>query len=145
MKISAVKVDSARIERGVWVGNIPEMGDVELLVRGWNNVAFRRMQQELIRALPRAQRRGPALDPAVQDRITARCLAETVLYGWRNVEDDDGKPIAYSKELALEWLLDPDMRAFFDAVTWAAMSVADETHEDREEMQKNSLPSSDAS
>jgi hypothetical protein len=137
MKISSLKIDSARVEHGVWVGNIPEMGDVELLVRGWNNVAFRRMQQELIRALPRAQRRGTTLDPKVQDQINAKCMRETILFGWRHIQDDAGAEIAYSKDLAGQWLEDPDMRGFYDGVMWAAMNVADDFADGQEELEKN--------
>ncbi len=104
MKINAVKVDSALVEQGVWVGNIPEMDDVELLVRGWNNVAFRRMQQKLIRALPRSQRSGTQLDPKIQDQINAKCMRETILFGWRKIEDENDSPIPFSKEKAGEWL-----------------------------------------
>ncbi len=142
MKISSVKIDSARVEQGVWVGNIPELDDAELLVRGWNNVAFRRLQQKLIRALPRSQRSGAQLDPKVQDQINARCMRETILFGWRRIEDDDGNEIAFDKELAGKWLEDPDMRTFYEGVMWASMNVAEETAEEEEAIEKNSPPPS---
>ena len=142
MKISSLKIDSARVEQGVWVGNIPELDDAELLVRGWNNVSFRRLQQKLIRALPRSQRSGAQLDPKVQDQINARCMRETILFGWRRIEDDDGNEIPYDKELAGKWLEDPDMRTFYEGVMWASMNVAEETAEEEEAIEKNLPPPS---
>ncbi len=41
------------------------------------------------------------------DEITTRCLAETILLGWANLDDDDGNPIPYSPEKAYEILQDP--------------------------------------
>jgi hypothetical protein len=142
MKISSVKIDSARVEQGVWVGNIPELDDAELLVRGWNNVAFRRLQQKLIRALPRSQRSGAQLDPKVQDQINARCMRETILFGWRRIEDDQCNEIPFDKELAGKWLEDPDMRTFYEGVMWASMNVAEEAAEEEEAIEKNLPPPS---
>jgi hypothetical protein len=142
MKISSLKIDSARVEQGVWLGNIPELDDAELLVRGWNNVAFRRLQQKLIRGLPRSQRSGAQLDPKVQDQINARCMRETILFGWRRIEDDGGNEIPFDKELAGKWLEDPDMRTFYEGVMWASMNVAEETAEEEEAIEKNLPPPS---
>ena len=142
MKISSVKINSARVEQGVWVANIPELDDAELLVCGWNNLAFRRLQQKLIRALPRSQRSSAQLDPKVQDQINAKCMRELSCFGWRRVEDDDGNEIAFDKELAGKWLEDPDMRTFYEGVMWASMNVAEETAEEEEAIEKNSLPPS---
>ena len=134
--------DPAHRLRRIWVGNIPELDDAELLVRGWNNVAFRRLQQKLIRALPRSQRSGAQLDPKVQDQINARCMRETILFGWRRIEDDDDHEIPFDKDLAGKWLEDPDMRTFYEGVMWASMNVAEETAEEEETIEKNSLPPS---
>jgi hypothetical protein len=95
------------------------------------------MQQELMRALPRAQRRGVTIDPKIQDQINSKCMRETILFGWENITDDAGTPIPYDKDLAGEWLDDPDMRAFFDAVVWASMNVAEAVSEDQDETAKN--------
>jgi hypothetical protein len=138
MKISSVKVDAAQIEQGTWIGDIPEFGNVRLLVRGWNNLAFRAMQSRLMAAVPRAERKDKDKWPAIMDRINAQCMRETILLGWENIEDDQGNPIPFSKELAGQWLEDPDMRPFFDAVMWAAMEVGKDQAEDTEELEKNS-------
>ena len=69
-------------------------------------------------------------------------MRETILFGWRRVEDDDGNEITFDKELAGKWLEDPDMRTFYEGVMWASMNVAEETAEEEEAIEKNSLPPS---
>ncbi|KQQ13281.1 hypothetical protein ASF53_13990 [Methylobacterium sp. Leaf123] len=126
MKLSSLKVDAVAIEDGEWIGNIPEMGDLEVRVRGLNNAKYRRLQTTLIDAVPRAKRQGGRLDPDEQDRITASCLNATVLLDWRGLEGEDGQPVAYSKDLATELLTKPEFRRFREAVIWAASQVGEE-------------------
>lgn len=141
MKLSAIKTDSARVEQGEWIGDLPEMDDLELRVRGIANADYRRLQAKLIQAVPFKRRRnGLAVDDA--DRIQARCLLETVLLDWRGMVDDDGAPIAYSRDLAETLLSDPDFRAFRDAVVVAATRVGDDDAEGDEALEKNSETSS---
>lgn len=126
MKLSSLKVDAAAIEDGEWIGNIPEMGDLEVRVRGLNNAKYRRLQTTLIDAVPRAKRQGGRLDPDEQDRITASCLTATVLLDWRGLEGEDGQPVPYSKDLATDLLSKPEFRRFREAVIWAAAQVGEE-------------------
>ncbi|APX83978.1 hypothetical protein BV511_04135 [Methylorubrum extorquens] len=126
MKLSSLKVDAAAIEDGEWIGNIPEMGDLEVRVRGLNNAKYRRLQTTLIDAVPRAKRQGGRLDPDEQDRITASCLNATVLLDWRGLEGEDGQPVPYSKDLATDLLTKPEFRRFREAVIWAASQVGEE-------------------
>lgn len=121
MKLSSLKIDSSKLEQGAWVGDIPGLGDIRLLVRGIGNDDYRRRQSELTAALPRHLRK----EPAEQDRITNALIVETLLEGWEKVEGDDGKPLPFTADAALAILEDPDMRAFSDGVIWAAMSVSE--------------------
>lgn len=126
MKLSSLKVDAAAIEDGEWIGSIPEMGDLEVRVRGLNNAKYRRLQSKLIDAVPRAKRQGGRLDPDEQDRITAICLRETVLLDWRGLEGEDGAPVSYTKDLANDLLTKPEFRRFREGVIWAAAQVGEE-------------------
>lgn len=123
MKISELKVDVVRQEQGDWVDNIPEMQGVRLKVRGTMNKDWRKLFQRLLEAVPRKKRPGGLLDPLEQDRITAICLRDCCLLDWEGFEDDEGKPLPYSKEQANEYLT--NHRKFRDGVIWAASVVAD--------------------
>lgn len=116
MKLSELKIDSAKAEQGAWIGDIPDLGNLRLKVRGLGNSDARRLRLKLIRALPKASRE----DPKEQDKINARILAEAVLLGWENLEGE-----VYSKERAFEILSDPDLAPFADGVAWAAGKVAE--------------------
>lgn len=119
MDLKAIKIDSAKVEAGLWVKNIPDLGDVELRVRGSRNLDARRLRQKLIRGLPQAQ-----LDePMVQDSMNAQITSQTILLEWRNVTID-GVDVPYSADKALELLGDSDWSRFRDAVAWAAEQVA---------------------
>ncbi|MBS7542528.1 hypothetical protein [Ancylobacter oerskovii] len=127
MKLSAIKVNTKAIEAGKWVGDIPEMGDLRLKVRGIGNSDFNRRYDELVQAIPRAERPNNRLTPDAQRKLTAQLYAETILLDWEGLTDDDGAPVAFSMEFAEQVLADPEMRDFVFAVRYAAQQVAGET------------------
>lgn len=128
MKLKALKTDLAKAEQGIWVDNIPDMDDLRLKVRPAGNPDFRRVYSQLSDKVPRHQKRGGVIiDHDVKSSVMARALADTVLMGWENFEGDDGKPLAYTPELAKATLLDPAYGAFRDAVAWAAQVASEET------------------
>src|SRR3954466_8769898 len=110
MKINSAKVNNAAIQSldGEWQGDLPELGDIAVLVRGLNNKQYRLLFEAKVRALPPGKRKNGAVDPLERDRITGESMLEHVLLGWRGVEDDNGQPIPYSKDQARIYLTDPD-------------------------------------
>lgn len=126
MDIKRVKVDAARGERGDWIGDIPGMGDLRLHVRGFANTDYTAFIVREVGAAPKEQREGgrvgAALLPNVRDAITTRGIVEHILLGWENLTEGD-EPVAYSKEMAMNYLSDPDFRVFSAAVEWAAGQV----------------------
>ena len=141
MKLTANKINSARREEGAWVKDLPDMEDLELKVRGVGNSDYRRMQTALLKTVPPKERRKGLL-PATQDRIAVELQVETLLEDWKNVTDDAGKPIPFSKETAREILSNPDYEVFRNAVAYAAGVVAEDEEEGREEDVKNSSSAS---
>lgn len=125
MKLSALKIDASKLERGDWVGDIPDLGDIRLKVRGIGNADHRRRRGELYAALPRGKRK----DVAALDAIDVQLLVETILIGWENVLDDHDEPIPYSAETATRLLGDPDLAVFRAGVVWAASVVAERAEE----------------
>lgn len=119
MKLSAIKIDAVRAENGDWIGEIPDMEDLELKVRGAQCAAARALRSKLVRALPSKVRTDPGGIPFEHlEEIETRVLHDVVLVDWRNL--DDGP---YSRELALRFLTDPDYVVFREAVIWAAARV----------------------
>lgn len=137
MKLAAIKMNLAKVEEGIWIDNIPDMGDLRLKVRPIGNPDYRRVYSQLFKAVPRSQKRGGEVDFDVSQQITARALADTVLLDWDGIEDDNGKPLPYSPETAKKLLLDPELTAFRDAVAWAGNVAADEATGNAEEDAKN--------
>lgn len=126
MKLSDVKIDPIRLEQGAWVDNIPELEGLSLKVRGANNKDWRKLQTRLINAVPRKKRVGGQLDPDDQDRIMSIVLRDTCLLDWKGLDDEAGKPIAFTKELANSYLTDPQYGKFREGVAWAANVVAEQ-------------------
>lgn len=145
MKLSDMKIDNDRLEQGAWVGDIPEMGDLRLKVRGFGNADFRRLQQRLYDAEPRQFKIGGRLDPERQDAILSTCMLTTILIDWDGVTGDDGQPVAYSRDLAKTLLTEPEYRRFREAVSWAAGTVAETSDADQKDAEGNSVPPSSGS
>jgi hypothetical protein len=137
MKLSDIALDSERQEKGAWVDEIPELEGLKLLVRGVNNVDWRRLQVKLMEAIPRKKRLSGRIDTDEQDRIQSTCLLNACLLDWDGLEDDDGKPIPYEKDMARKLLFEPEYRKFRDGVVWAAYIVAEQTSQDQKEILGN--------
>lgn len=126
MKLGSLKTDLEKVEKGMWIDNIPDMGNLILHVRPIGNPDYRRLYGQLVEATPRDKKRaGMVTDYETKQQIAGRALADTILLGWENLDGDDEQPIAYDPALAKKYLLDPEMVAFRDAVSWAA-TVAQE-------------------
>jgi hypothetical protein len=107
MKLSAMKIDPALSEQGDWVENIPDLPGIRIKARGTNNSDYRALEAKLVREIPRAER-IEGVSPQEQDRIAGRLLLETVVLDVEGLEDDDNKPLAYTRELGAQLLLDPE-------------------------------------
>lgn len=137
MKISEIARNVPVIEAGRWVSDIPTLGDVELRIRGKDNADWRRRESAMVAAVPRSGRIAGRINPEEADRITGTLLLDTALLDWKNVTDNDGTPILFSRDAAAKFLLQPEFRGFRDAVLWAAISVAEDTAAGIEDTIKN--------
>lgn len=137
MKLSDQKIDPVKLEQGDWVGDIPDMGDLRLKVRGFGNKAADSMTRRLQDAVPRKLKVGGRVAPDEMERILSVVMRECILIDWDHLEGEDGKPVPYSKEMAGTLLTDPQYRNFRNAVAWAATVVADERGAAQEEVAKN--------
>ena len=137
MKLSATKVDSALIEQGDWVENIPDLPGIRIKARGTNNADYRILEGKLVREIPRAQR-VEGVSPEDQDRIAGRLLLETVVLDIDGItEDDDVTPIKYTRELGAKLFLDPDYRVWAAGAAYAGSVVAQRRKASAETETKN--------
>jgi len=137
MKLSATKVDSALIEQGDWVENIPDLPGIRIKARGTNNADYRMLEGKLVREIPRAQR-VEGVSPEDQDRIAGRLLLETVVLDIDGItEDDDVTPIKYTRELGAKLFLDPDYRVWAAGAAYAGSVVAQRRKASAETETKN--------
>lgn len=127
MKLSDIKRDVSAIEAGAWVGKkygtpIPGMGDLCIKTRGVGNADWRAMEAKLIGAVP-MQKRISGLSPEDRDAITGACLLDAGVTDWDGVEDDDEKPVPYSRPQSGLFFTDRAYAEFRDAALWAANIV----------------------
>ena len=136
MKLSDLAIDLKIREEGDWVRDLPGYGELELKVRGSGNKDWARMEQKLLAAVPR-QRRKNGLEPDDRLRINALLCCECSLLDWRGIDDQDGNPVPYSKELAKKFLTDPQYENLVTACLVAASLVAEQRKEEIEDDAKN--------
>lgn len=110
LALTDVRIDTAAEENGAWVDRIPDMDDLQILVRGWHCPAA----QALIHRLARKDMSAA--------EIESRVLTDVILLGWRGLTDG-GEPVAFTPALAAEMVTEPEYRLFRAAVRWASEQV----------------------
>lgn len=124
MKLSGIKEIGRRAEIGAWVTKLPPFEDLALKVRARFNADYVRRQKELFEAEPAENKPDGVLTAEAERRHDAILLLDTVLVDWRNLTDDEGNQIPYSRELAEDLITDKDSPTFRNAVGYAATVVA---------------------
>ncbi len=131
MKLRAIRVNSARSEQGGWVKDIAGFPGVRLLVRGFESEAFKLALSRRQLAVTNDDREdgkpGGPVKPKVTERLFGLAMADAILLDWSGIEGEDDQPIPYSRELAEQYLTDPDFRLFREAVALAGTLVESET------------------
>ena len=127
--------DKSKENQGVWV----DLGEgARLLIARHGNERFKLRYQELT-APYAAAIRTKTLSEAVAEKILKQILAETILLDWEGIVDDDGNPVPYSVEKAMEFLDIPDFRSFVEEMSKEQALYRKELEAQAE---KNSLNSS---
>jgi hypothetical protein len=129
------------VEGQQWQKDLPDLGDIELLVAPWENKAFERELQKQITALPAGLRPDGRVDPFAYYGCVGRTISKTILFDWKNFQDGDAI-IPFSRAAALPYLTDQTFRNFRDGVIAAARRVQTGYKESDEAIEKNSVPSS---
>jgi hypothetical protein len=120
-----IRLDSAKIDGGDWVGDIAGFPKLRLRVRGLNSLSYQSALARLARAVPRAQRdTDGALKSDGAWLLQGEALAESVLLDWSGVTEG-GEPVPFSKDKARELLCNRDFLTFREAVLFAAAKVGE--------------------
>jgi len=130
------KVD---LNEGEWIGDIPDMEGVELLVRSTNYKPFRVATAGLARRSGKKLRTDQGLvDFTV---TTGKALSEHILLGWRGDVTEGGKDLKYDPKKALAILTADDDFGLGDTwrrgVEYAGDQVADRIAEKAKEASGN--------
>lgn len=126
MELKDGKLNIDRMNNGGWVDDIPNMEGLRVKTRGDQNPEYRKKMNILIDMLPRKKKMNGRIDPIEQDRIMGICLLETCLLDWDGLMEN-GKPLAFDKELAKELISNPEYGKFRTAFSHAASVVAEQT------------------
>lgn len=136
LNLKRARIDTQISAKGRWVmltGSTDGDGDDgqggEVLVARWDNPAFRALQMKLQQEYRRPQAgrkhiKGRHIPPEIAEEINFRLVSETILLGWRDIDEEPGKPLEYSKENARALLRDESLRWIFDEIVSAAMDEA---------------------
>ncbi len=132
-KLSAIRTDTGKENDGVW---IPFELGIELKIARWNNPKFKALQDTL------TDRRKVLLDKVFLPEEAAldvekEAVAQTILLDWRNVEGEDGQPLAYSAEAAVKLFKDPEYKDLYTFVRWSAMQKENFRKQAKEETKGN--------
>jgi hypothetical protein len=66
-------------------------------------------------------------DPVIGRKVTIHALADAVLLDWKNLEEEEGKPLPYSRENAIKVL---EVRQIADWVFDRSRDVADDVRQE---------------
>ena len=115
VKLNSLAADTAKEAEGDWV-EIPELVEVRLKVRSFNNPQYRTARDLLLQKMARKYGRKPA-PPDESEAEFGKLYAKFILLGW------EGFDVDYSPDVAKEALSDPAFRDLRRHVEYAASQV----------------------
>jgi len=132
-KLSAIAVDTQKVVGGVWVEHY--LGYSFKIAR-MDNAEYIKYLKTLIEPHLKEMRAG-SFDAEKRLDLTKQAAAKCILVGWKNVEDEAGKPIPYSPENALELFRKPELVDLYDFIINESTSAARYRQETKKESIKN--------
>lgn len=137
MKLSALKVNSARAEQGAWVGDIRDMPGVRFKVRGFNNKDDKKVQERELEKIPKRRRLRGNISDAEQRILLNERLKQGLVLDWEGLVGDDDQPIPFASEMLTTFLEDPDYDKLRDAMIFCCGIVAEDEDDASENDRKN--------
>ena len=136
MDIGSTKV---ALEGRRWEKDLPELGDLEVLVAPWENKAFDRVMQKQIGLLPPGLRPDGRVEPAAYYRCLGVTIARTILFDWKNANFGNGD-VAFDAAFAETVLINPEYRVLRDGIVAAARRVQQNVKATEDDLAGKSLP-----
>lgn len=135
IKLTSLKSNLVAEREGDWVPHPDrDLVGVEFLVRSIHFPAYQTAFNAEIRKISKKSKK---IDPDESQALTGRLIAEYLLLGWK------GFDTPYSKEVAMEILVDPAYRDLANAINQCATQVGQSNIEFLKEAEGNSEPASD--
>ena len=132
--LGKLKVDGDAIENGDWVDDIPDLGDIALLVVGSDSIRYAEAQEKHLSQMSVEQKND--LSQTERRAWLANTLADCV-DDWKNVVID-GEPVDFDRERLREMLLDQDYLRLRNGVAWACQNVGQRVAKDTKDAVGNS-------
>jgi len=107
--IEKIKSDLKKENEGVW---IPFAEGIELKIAKARNPCYLDKLYALVQP-HRQSIRDDTINADALEGILKTVRAETVLLGWKNIEDKNGQTISYSSKQALEFFNDPELKELY--------------------------------
>lgn len=134
-KLSAFRVDSAKIEQGEWISPGLEYDDMEVHVRGFTDAYFESQNLKLHRAARAFNGDTARVPMAVQRDIRIEALITHILLDVRGISTDEGTPVTLAQ--FCDVLRNPDYADLVMAVQKAAGQVGRNLTEDKKDAAGN--------
>ena len=109
-KLSAIRTDLQRAENGTWV---PFAEGIEVCIASLNSERFKAARRRLLKPHLRQLRAGTGEAGEKILELIKPAVARFIVVDWRNLQDDDGRPIPYSADKCLELFGDPTLQDFY--------------------------------
>ena len=81
---------------------------VTLKVARANNTNFKHMFRTLLAPHKYQMDNGQSIPEEISEDIMLQCYSKTILIGWKDLKDEEGKAIPYSSKLAYDLLKEDD-------------------------------------
>lgn len=110
-------------DRVRWV-EVPGYPGVRAAIRTSHDPKYRRALMEGMLPHVKAVQAGEIVGPEITDPIGNLAIAEHLLENWKGIEDEHGRPLPFTRELAVKLALDPNFGGFFRSLEIRADELA---------------------
>ena len=132
-KLMAIRTDNEKELNGVW---IPYELGIQVKIARAGNTKYQAYLQELC-APYRTSIRQTIQDAEILQEVTRKATAKCILLDWKNIEDEEGNPLSYSPEKALELFSDPELKDFYEFILTVSQGKEEFRKEVIEDSEKN--------